>query len=143
MLLSPLSPLAKRHGLQQFRKCLRAAVTDMPLLCVKQNRCTHRCPYYAGRRLQQETTQVGGHTISGAGSKAEAHGSRAGPTGPGVLPLPHLYVGHVQKGVPEVNRTCNVADGDVSCLPAAAEMSVMLCLAVCYELPYVPGQHLL
>lgn len=84
-----------------------------------------------------------GHTVSGAGSKAEAHGSRAGATSPGVVPLPHLNVGHVQEGVPEVNRTCNVADGDVSCLPAAAEMYVMLCLAVFYELPYDLEQDLL
>ena len=46
-------------------------------------------------------------TVSGAGSKAEAHGSRAGAASPGVRALSDLYVGHVQECVSEINGACN------------------------------------
>ena len=46
-------------------------------------------------------------TIGGASCKAEAHGSRAGATSPGVPALFHLHVSHVQEGVPEVYGTCS------------------------------------
>lgn len=46
-------------------------------------------------------------TISGSSCKAEAHGSRAGTTSPGVRAGLHLHMSHVQEGVPEVYGTCS------------------------------------
>jgi len=64
------------------------------------------------------------HTISGASSKAKAHGSRAGATSPGVRALPDINTGHVQEGVPEVNGTCTHAQTHIS------RLGCMLCHVV-------------
>ena len=64
------------------------------------------------RWLEMKTQHM--HTISGARSKAKAHGSRAGATSPGVRALPDINTGHVQEGVPEINGTCTHAQTHVS-----------------------------
>ena len=70
-------------------------------------------------------------TISGASGKAEAHGSRAGTTSPGVRAGLHLHISHVQEGVPEVYGTCSQhtptdydsSDCDCCCCEADALVS--------------------